>query len=72
MLYDKQEDVLNIEVNKGKYWKSSEVNEGVVIDIAEDGSILGIEVLGARKILRTDAKKIIAHAKSLSRVPINV
>lgn len=71
MWYDQQEDILNIEVNKGKYWKSIEVGNGVVIDITEKGSILGIEVLSASKLLRADAK-ILAHAKSVSNISVNI
>jgi uncharacterized protein YuzE len=41
--YDKEEDVLNIQLKKGEYWKSIERN-GVVFDISKDGSILAVEV----------------------------
>lgn len=47
--YDKEEDVLNIQLKEG-YWKSIELPNGLVIDITKDGSISGIEILRASKI----------------------
>ncbi len=61
--YDKEEDILNIEVKKGEYWKSVELPEGIVLDIAKDGSVLSVEIWQASKKLLSDGKKIIEHAK---------
>jgi len=61
--YDADEDVLNIEVKKGTYWKSIELPDGVIIDLSGDGSILGIEILRASKIFSGDMKKVIEKAK---------
>lgn len=61
--YDKEEDVLNIELKKGDYWKSVELPNGVVIDIAKDGSITGIEILQASKVFSGDIRKVIERAK---------
>ncbi len=61
--YDKEEDILNIELKKGEYWKSVELPNGVVIDIAKDGSITGIEILRASKVFSGDVKKVIEQAK---------
>jgi len=63
--YDKEEDVLNIELNKGEYWKSVELPNGIVIDIAKDGSITGIEILQASKVFSGDIKKVIEHYAGL-------
>lgn len=63
--YDKEEDVLNIEIKKGTYWKSIELPNGVVIDLSKDGSILGVEILKASKIFSGDVRKVIEHAKVL-------
>ncbi|MCK4670461.1 MAG: DUF2283 domain-containing protein [Nanoarchaeota archaeon] len=64
--YDSEEDILNIQLAKGKYWKSVELSNGVVIDIAEDGSILSIEILRASKIFSGDVKKVIEVAKKIA------
>lgn len=64
--YDTEEDILNIELKKGKYWKSIELGNGIIIDIAENGIITGIEILRASKLFHGDAKKVIAHAKALT------
>ena len=45
--YDAEEDVLNIALKRGTYWKSVELH-GVIIDVAKDGSLLSIEILKAR------------------------
>ena len=37
--YDKDEDIFNIQLKKEGYWKSVELPNGVIIDIAKDGSI---------------------------------
>ena len=63
--YDKKEDILNIELNKGDYWKSIELPNGIVIDISKDGTISGIEILRASKVFSGDVKKVIEQAKPL-------
>ncbi len=63
--YDKEEDILNIELEDKEYWKSVEL-ENVVIDIAKDGSITGIEILRASKTFSGDVKKVIEKAKLIT------
>ncbi len=57
--YDKEEDILNIEINSGEYWKSIELPNGVVIDLDKNGKIKAIEILKASKVFLGDAKKVI-------------
>ena len=66
--YDKEADVLNVEVNEKEYWKSIELPNGIVIDMAKDGSMTSIEILNASKIFYGDAHKVIEMAKSVSDV----
>jgi uncharacterized protein YuzE len=61
--YDKKEDILNIQLKEG-YWKSIELPNGVVIDVAKDGTISGIEILRASKIFSGDVRKVIEAAKA--------
>ena len=63
--YDKEEDVLNIELSKKDYWKTIEMPNGINIDVAKDGSITGIEILRASKVFSGDVKKVIEQAKPL-------
>ena len=63
--YDKEEDILNIELQKKEYWKTIELPSGINIDIAKDGTIAGIEILRASKIFSGDVKKVIQQAKPL-------
>jgi uncharacterized protein YuzE len=62
--YDQEEDILNIELQEGKYWKSVELPQNIVIDIAKDGAILSIEILKASKIFSGDARKVIEAVKA--------
>ncbi|MBU2503735.1 MAG: DUF2283 domain-containing protein [Nanoarchaeota archaeon] len=64
--YDKEADVLNIDLENKKYWKSIELPNGMVVDIAEDGSIISIEILWASKFFSGDAKRVIETAKPVS------
>lgn len=61
--YDKDEDILDIEVIKGEYRKSVERPNGVVIDITKKGEIIGIEILRASELFSGDAKKVIEGTK---------
>ena len=63
--YDKEEDILNIELTTGSgYWKSIELPNGIVIDIGEDSKIKGIEILKASKVFSGDVKRVL---ESVSR-----
>ncbi len=65
--YDKGEDVYNIQLKKDDYWKSVELPNGVIIDVAKDGSVLSIEILNASKVFSGDVSKVIEVAtKSVS------
>ncbi len=64
--YDKEADVLNIELNNKDYWKSIELPNGVIVDITQDGSIIAIEILNASKLFFGDAKKVIDMAGDIS------
>lgn len=61
--YDQEEDILNIELEDKKYWKSIELPNGVVIDVSKDGSIISIEILRASKVFSGDVKKVIETAQ---------
>lgn len=64
--YDKEADVLNIELNDKDYWKSIELPNGVVVDITREGTITAIEILNASKLFFGDAKKVIDMAENIS------
>ena len=60
--YNKEEDILNIELQKGDYWKSIELEKGIIIDITKNGMIMGIEILKASKALGGDGKTVLKRA----------
>ena len=60
--YDKEEDILNFELDSGEYWKSIELPNGVVIDLNKKGKVKAIEILRASKIFSGDAKRAIELA----------
>ena len=61
--YNKEKDVLNIQLQDEGYWKSVELPSGVIIDISKDGRIIAIEILRASKVFSGDVKKVIEIAK---------
>ncbi len=65
MWYDEESDILNLEINDKEYWKSIELPSGIVLDLAEDGSITSIEILRASKLFFGDAHKVIEKARAL-------
>ncbi len=60
--YDKNEDILNVQIKKGEYWKSLELPNGIIMDLAKDGSILSFEVLRASSIFSGDVHRVIEAA----------
>ena len=65
--YDKEEDVLGIQVAIGKYWKSVEVSRNVVVDLSNDGKIIGVEIFQAKQHFKKDTPLIVAKASNRSR-----
>ena len=63
--YDKEEDILNIQLQDKGYWKSIELPNGIVIDVTKDGRIVSIEILRASEIFSGDVKKDIDIAKPI-------
>ena len=62
-VYNKEEDIMNIQLSNGSYWKSIELGNGVVIDVSKDGAIIAIEILHASKVFSGDVKKVIESTK---------
>ncbi len=60
--YDKEEDILGIQIKEGEYWKSIELARGVVIDISKDLEIIGMEIHKASRIFSGDIKRVIEIA----------
>ncbi|MEK6951136.1 MAG: DUF2283 domain-containing protein [Nanoarchaeota archaeon] len=57
--YDQEEDIFNIQLKPSGYWKSIELPNGVVIDVAKDGSIVAIEIQRASQIFSGDVRNVI-------------
>ena len=60
--YDEEDDIWNVRINDGIYWKSIELDNGAVIDISKDGLLLGIEILRASKVF-SKAKNVLENAQ---------
>ncbi|AJF60271.1 MAG: DUF2283 domain-containing protein [Candidatus Diapherotrites archaeon] len=60
--YDKEEDIVGIQVSKGDYWKSIELPNGVVIDISKDWKIMAVEISNAKKVFSGETKKVLQMA----------
>ena len=64
--YDKEEDILNVQLKEGEDWKSIELANGIVFDVSKDGAILSVEILRASKVFSGDVRKVIETAKQAS------
>jgi uncharacterized protein YuzE len=62
--YDREEDIMGIQLYKGHYWKSVELPQGIVIDVSKSGKIMGIEIPNAKKIFSGKTKKVLEQAKA--------
>lgn len=47
--YDSDADALYIELTQGQIKESEEVKPGVILDLGQDGNLIGIELLSASK-----------------------
>ncbi|MBI2664412.1 DUF2283 domain-containing protein [Candidatus Woesearchaeota archaeon] len=61
-IYDKNHDILNIQLESADYWKSVELPNGIVVDIAKNGKVIAIEIVNASLIFVGDSKKVIEAA----------
>ncbi|MDP4011457.1 MAG: DUF2283 domain-containing protein [Candidatus Roizmanbacteria bacterium] len=43
--YDQKRDVMYIDMADGVYDRSKKISDAIIVDVAKDGSILGIEIL---------------------------
>ena len=60
--YDQKEDILGIQLKNRDYWKSVEISKNVVVDLAGNGEIIAIEILGAKQSFKKDAPLIVSKA----------
>jgi uncharacterized protein YuzE len=60
--YDKEEDVPGIQLKSRKHWKGVEVGDHFVLDLAKDGEIVGIEILGVKDALKEAAPLVVSKA----------
>jgi uncharacterized protein YuzE len=60
--YDEKADVLGIQLKNRRHWKGVEVADHVIVDLAKDGEIVGIEILGVRQAFKKDAPLIVSKA----------
>lgn len=49
--YDKTIDAMYIPLKRGIYAHSKKVTDGIVVDIAKTGKVIGIEILDASKTI---------------------
>ena len=54
--YDKEVDILYIQLNDLPVMESDEDKPGIILDYANDGSVAGIEILNASKKMKQPNK----------------
>ena len=65
--YDAEEDTLGIMLKNKNHWKGVEVSKHVIVDLAKDGEIVGIEILGVKDAFKEDAPLIVSKASGKKR-----
>ena len=53
---------MNIQLRESGYWKSVELPNGIIVDVAEDGEIIAIEIIKASSVFTGDLKRVIEAA----------
>ncbi len=64
--YDPEVNVLNIQLQKGNYEKSIEVDDRIIIDYSTDGKIMNIEILDATERISTKTIENMKKRKSIA------
>ena len=62
--YDKEADAIYIEFRKGEFAKNKKIDDYTIIDLDEEGNILGIELLEVSKRIPSESLSEI-HVKNL-------
>ncbi|MEK6830734.1 MAG: DUF2283 domain-containing protein [Nanoarchaeota archaeon] len=65
--YDKDADALYIRFIKGKFFKNKKIDDLTIIDLDENGQILGIELLDASKRMSLDSSSEIKVKSLISK-----
>ena len=60
--YDAEEDVLGMVLQDKPYWKSVEAGS-VILSLSHDGSVIGIEIIKASKVLTEDVDTVLESLK---------
>ena len=72
--YDKEADALYIEFRKGKFEKNKKIDDFTIIDLDEDGKILGIELLEvstSKRISSVNVKNLaVAKCHRVENTPV--
>lgn len=64
--YDPEVNVLNIQLQKGNYEKSRELDDRIIIDYSTDGKIMNIEILDATERISTKTIENMKKRKSIA------
>ena len=64
MWYDEEADTIGIMLKDKTHWKGVEISKHVVVDLAKDGEIVGIEILGVKEAFKKDAPLIVSKPLS--------
>ena len=50
--YDSKIDALYISLSEGKYGKTKKITDAIMVDVTNDGKVLGIEILDATENIK--------------------
>ncbi len=55
--YDEEADALYIKFGKGSFSKNKKVDDNTILDLDDEGKIIGVEILDASKMLPKNSLK---------------
>ncbi len=64
MWYDKEADVIGIQLKNKNHWKAVELSKHVVVSLSKEGEIVFIEILGVKDAFKKDAPLIVSNTPS--------
>lgn len=63
--YDKQTDIVSIDLAKGRYERSRKITDRIIVDIAKNGKVLGFEILDASETIHSfDPARLVSGSRN--------
>jgi len=67
--YDKQTDILSIDLAKGRYEVSKKITDRIIVDVTKQGKVLGFEILDASETIQSFNPTCFMSALGAGKIP---